>query len=97
MINYKYLFIDLQLQLTGDLANVRYYAERKQASNTYRATIQMCKHLSEMILECNKTKQSIEFTQGVLNQNTSDLLKILTDTNMYNVICDYYKIYKGVK
>lgn len=96
MNKYKYLFIDLQLQLTGDLANVRYYAERKQASNTYRATIQMCKHLSEMIIECHKTKQSIEFTQGVLNQNTNDLLKILSDTDMYNIIRDYYKIYKGV-
>lgn len=78
---------DLIIQIINDLAIVRYYAGRQQASNTYREIVTTAKHIS-MLLKYDK-ESAIASLEKVI--------KILTECNMLEVMKHYYELTNGVR
>lgn len=86
---------DLEINIAIHLANVRYYAERKQARNTYRETITTCKCLSEYCKYQLSIGKTLDYIIERLTNKTKYLIQILNDYNMYDTVKKYYEINRG--
>ena len=73
---------ELIIQINSNLASLRYYAERKQADNTYRTILIISNSLSELMF----------YSHNDVLTFLEKIRKILIDAEMWEKMQHYYLI-----